>query len=278
MHHQILPNGGGDFDQTPAQFRSELEQLWRDGYYPVRAGDLVSGRLDVPAGKSPVVLTFDDSTNNQLAFLGGGRLTPNSAIGILESFSHSHPGFPATGTFFVLRQPFTGNGSTSTATLRWLAAHGFELGDHTKDHLPLNGLDDKDVQRELVLGRHVIVDAVPGYRVRIMALPLGAYPRNGKLAVHGAWGGETYSFDAVFLAGAEPSHSPFSVKFDPSQIPRIGTFDNGPTRNGMEYWLDLLKQEPSLRYVSDGDPKTISFPRDEEQYLGKRFRSRANAY
>src|SRR5205823_9884520 len=136
--------------------------LWREGYYPVRAGDLVSGQMDVPAGKSPVVLTFDDSPNNQLAFLPGGRLEPRSAIGILEAFSRSHPGFPATGTFFVLRQPFTGSGVPSNRSLRWLVAHGFELGDHTKDHKPLRFLTDTQVQQELVEGARVIHAAVPG--------------------------------------------------------------------------------------------------------------------
>src|SRR5207253_44739 len=110
---------------------------------------------------------------------------------------------------FVLRQPFTGNGSTSAKTLRWLVAHGFELGDHTKDHTVLRTVSDPEVQRELVLGRRIITSAVSGYGVRTMALPFGSYPRTAGLAVRGAWAGQTYRNEGVFLVGAEPSPSPF---------------------------------------------------------------------
>src|SRR5205823_8748111 len=87
MYHQILPSGGGDYDLTPAQFRAELQRLWRDGYVPITASDLIQGRIDVSAGKSPVVLTFDDSTNNQLAFDASGEVKPDTAVGILEAFA-----------------------------------------------------------------------------------------------------------------------------------------------------------------------------------------------
>ena len=114
MHHQIRPDGSA-YDLTAGQFRAELARLWTDGFYPVRASDLVSGRLDVPKGRSPVVLTFDDATNNQVAFAADGRLDPDSAVGILEAFSARHPDFPATGTFYVPRNAFDGNGSTAEA-------------------------------------------------------------------------------------------------------------------------------------------------------------------
>ena len=57
MYHQIRADGGGDYDLTPAQFRRELDQLYRQHYRPVRAIDLVRGRaarlghatLDLPS-------------------------------------------------------------------------------------------------------------------------------------------------------------------------------------------------------------------------------------
>ena len=134
------------------------------------------------------------------------------------------------------------------------------------------------MQRELVLGKRIITGAIRDYRVQTMALPFGSYPRNSALAVTGSWGGGSYRNDGVFLSGAEPSPSPFSVRFDPAQIPRIGTFDDKPIRFGMHYWLDLLRRDRSLRYVSDGDPRTISFPASEEQLLAPRFRARAQPY
>jgi peptidoglycan/xylan/chitin deacetylase (PgdA/CDA1 family) len=279
MHHQIRPHGSA-FDMTVAQLRAELTRLWRDGFYPVRAVDLVSGRLDVPKGKTPVVLTFDDATNNQVGFLPDGRLDPKTALGVLEAFSASHRDFPATATFFVPRNVFEGNGRRAEATLRWLVEQGFELGNHTKDHIALNTLNPARVQRQLVLGDRVLSDLLPGYKPRTMALPLGTLPHPSSLAVSGTWGGESYRFAGVFLAGAEPAPSPFSTKWNPAAIPRIRTNPNWDgTRDftaGM--WFDLLERNPELRYVSDGDPDRISFPRAKENQLSAQYRARANPY
>ena len=128
MHHQIRADGGGDYDLTPAEFRAELARLYRDGYRPVRAIDLVTGRLDVPAGKSPVVMTFDDSTKEQMAYDAAGNIKPNTAVGIMLDFARSHPDFKPAGTFFINREPFAGV-AEGPQMLRWLAAHGFEVAN-----------------------------------------------------------------------------------------------------------------------------------------------------
>ncbi|HKP18275.1 MAG TPA: putative glycoside hydrolase, partial [Gaiellaceae bacterium] len=279
MHHQIREHGS-IYDLTPAQLHAELTRLWRDGFYPVRAEDLVSGNLDVPKGKSPVVLTFDDADNNQVGFLPDGRLDPKSGLGVLTSFAAAHPGFPATATFFVPRNAFEGNGRPQAATLHWLLEHGFELGNHTKDHIPLNTLDAEGVQRQLVLGDRVLSDLVPGYRPKTMALPLGSVPRPASLARSGSWDGERYRFAGVFLAGAEPAPSPFSTKWDPAAIPRIRT---NPAWDGTRdftagMWLDLLERDPSLRYVSDGDATKITYPSAKDPQLAAPYRSRARPY
>ena len=72
MHHMIRPDRVGEYDQTPAEFRAELEYLWQHGYVPVNVGDLLSGKLDVPKGTTPVVFTFDDATTYQLDFTARG--------------------------------------------------------------------------------------------------------------------------------------------------------------------------------------------------------------
>jgi hypothetical protein len=279
MHHQIRPDGSA-YDLTAGQFRAELARLWSDGFYPVRASDLVSARLDVPKGRSPVVLTFDDATNNQIEFTSNGRLDPNSAVGILEDFSASHPGFPATGTFYVPRNAFDGNGRTPEQTFRWLVDHGFELGNHTRDHLALNTLGAAGVQRQLVLGDRLLSDRLPGYRPQTMALPLGSLPRPPSLAVSGRWNGDSYRFAGVFLSGAEPAPSPFSTRWNPREIPRIVTNPHwrGARDSTWGMWLDTLERNPGLRYVSDGNPKTISFPRAREVGLAPRYHNRAAPY
>jgi hypothetical protein len=279
MHHQIRLHGS-EFDMTPSQLVGELTRLWRDGYYPVRADDFVTGRMDVPKGKSPVVMTFDDADNNQVGFLPDGSIDPNTALGIMQAFAKSHPSFPAVATFYIPRNAFDGNGSTPGQTLRWLVEHGFELGDHTRDHKPLNTLDDTEIQRQLVLGSRVLSDRVAGYQAKTMALPLGALPDNRSLALSGSWHGQSYHFDGAFLAGAEPAASPFSKKFVPGAIPRIRPNPNWDGSRDFTggMWLDILEKNPSMRYVSDGNPAKITFPRSKASELAPQYRSLANPY
>ena len=282
MHHKIRADRVGDYDQTPAEFRVELERLWRQGYWPVRAADLATGRLgSVPAGRTPVVLTFDDSTQFQFSYDARGHIKPDTAIGILLAFQREHPAFPLAGTFYVNREPFAGV-ARGTQMLRWLVDHGFELGNHTKDHVPFSQLSGPvEVQRELVLGNEVIEGAVPGYHAETMSLPLGVLPKPPSLAVRGRWNGRSYSFRGVMLVGAGPAPSPFTKSFDRTRIPRIRSGHlpwRGDADFGAWHWLRQLEQDPQRRYVSDGDPATIAFPRALESKLRPRFRSRARAY
>ena len=64
------------------------------------ASALVTGKIDLPRGATPVVLTFDDSTRSQAALLPDGRIDPDSAVGIMLEFASDHPdfGLPARST------------------------------------------------------------------------------------------------------------------------------------------------------------------------------------
>jgi peptidoglycan/xylan/chitin deacetylase (PgdA/CDA1 family) len=280
MHHEIRADRVGAYDQTPAEFRAELEQLWREGYWPVTAADLVHQNLgSVPAGKTPVVLTFDDATRYQLT-IRGGKVDPTTAVGVLLAFARARPEFRPVATFYVLREPF-GGVANGAALMRWLVSRGFELGNHTKDHLPLSGLPPSGVSREIALGEAVITAAVPGYRVSTISLPLGEMPKPASLARTGRWKGTTYGPYGVFLVGANPAPSPFSNDFDAGAIPRIRS-SHQPWRGqrdfGAAFWLHELAQHPEQRYISDGDAAHVTFPRAQTEKLKPRFRLRARPY
>ena len=188
-------------------------------------------------------------------------------------FARKHPGFVPAGTFYVNREPF-GGVQESAELMRWLVRNGFELGNHTHDHLPLNGLSDDDVQRQLVTGADLIQRAMPGYDIETMALPLGAMPKRDKLAVRGAWRGKRYGPYAVLLVGANPCASPFSRAFDPRAVPRIRTSHagwNGERDFAFSYWMRELERNPKARFVSDGDPKVVSVRAGSEADLRPAF-------
>ena len=86
MYHQIVARTASDYDQIPAQFRGRLEQLYAHHFRTITAAAvLASGRVDLPAGTSPMVLTFDDSTVSQYAEQPDGTVAPDCAVGILLS-------------------------------------------------------------------------------------------------------------------------------------------------------------------------------------------------
>jgi hypothetical protein len=64
-------------------------------------------------------------------------------------------------------------------------------------------------------------------------------------------------------------------------VPRIRSapsWNGGEPDFGSAFWFDVLEQRPERRYVSDGDPNTISFPSELAERLAPRFAGRANPY
>ena len=278
MYHRVHPGAAGDYDLTPAEFRAELKRLWREDYVPVRTVDLVDGKLDVPVGKSPVVLTFDDSSVEQFGYTKKGVVDPDTAIGILLDFAKKHEGFPATASLYVNQRPF--NSSDYTKMLRELHERGFELGNHTLEHRDLRAASPQEVQRQLALGRKVVTDVIPDADVATLSLPLGISPEPARLAWEGKWRGIRYEHRGVLLVGWKPAPSPFDRSFDPRAIPRIrSSKQRGSVPSyGSEYWLDHLRKNPRERYVSDGDENTIAFPQGQKSRLARRYRDRALPY
>jgi hypothetical protein len=273
MYHQLLPDGGGEFDLTPAEFQRELQRLWRDGYRPARASDLLDGTFDVPRGTTPVVLTFDDSSPSQAALAPSGELDPDTMAGILVEFAKTHPGFEPAGTFYVNAEPFT-VGEETADLLATLVAAGFELANHTSDHHPLGTLAPDAAQQQLVLGNRIIHEYLPDAEIRTMALPHGSVPEPPDLALEGSWDGESYRFDGVMLVGAEPAPSPYSAAFVPDGIPRVRSTPDRSVENGSADWLDRLSRNPELRFVSDGDPVRITVAAGSESQVAEQFRER----
>ncbi|KJY34246.1 polysaccharide deacetylase family protein [Streptomyces katrae] len=273
MYHQLTEKPASVYDRTPADFRAELERLAREDYVPVTARDFQTGRIDIPAGTHPVVLTFDDSTNSQVRLGADGAPAPDTAVAILAETAKKHPAFKPVATFFVNADAFSATGSAKALT--WLKDHGYEVANHTGRHENLHSLDRAGAERAISAGQQAIERAAPGTRVTSLALPFGAMPEPAGTAVRGTG----YHYDGVYLVGANPSVSPFAKGFTPGAIPRIRSA--GPKDEDAEFgssrWLDKLAAGHS-RYVSDGDPATVAFPRAAQNELAPAFAQRARPY
>jgi len=274
MYHQIKADPKGGYDQTPEKFKAEMERMYSENYRPITAANFVAGKIDIPAGKHPVVMTFDDSSPSQAQIGPDGNPTADSALGMMEQFGKDHPDWHSTATFYVNDGSFAGD----TKVIPWLVAHGYEVGDHTLTHANLRQISSEQAQKEIGGEYSKILAQAPGYQVTTMALPFGIHPNESALAHHGTYNGVTYDLSGVMLVGSNPSPSPFSQKFDQYNIPRIrsGTSADGQLEG--KYWLDFLEKNPSGRYTSDGDPNKISFPKAKQANLSSKYSSEANAY
>jgi peptidoglycan/xylan/chitin deacetylase (PgdA/CDA1 family) len=249
--------------RTPANFRADLERLWERGYRLVALNDLIDGRIAVPRGTTPVVLTFDDSSPGQFKLIernGDWVPDPDCAVGILEAFEHRHPEFGRAATFYVLPGADPPNRlfnqkDLAARKLQYLASHGYEIGNHTLWHATLSKYPERVVRQQLATAQEWIQRDVPGYRIRTLALPMGVYPKDLRWAAEGAEGKTTYRHDAILMVAGGAAASPHSRAFDPYHLPRIQALESE-----LAHWLDYFERNPQERYVSDGDPGVITVP------------------
>ncbi|MCO5967348.1 polysaccharide deacetylase family protein [Actinoallomurus soli] len=279
MVHRVLAKPKSSLDRTPAQLYAEFTRLAQEGYVPVTAAEFVTGTMNVPAGRHPVVLTFDDGSPTHLAFDAAGAPEPDTAVGVIERVAREHPGFRPVATFFVNADPFA-LGDRAAAAMRWLAQHGFEVANHTTHHRDLAGMDHGAVAQEIGTDQKMIT-AATGIPPVTFAFPFGA-PARLSWAGHGAAGGARWNFQGMFLAGWRPADSPFEKDYDPRQIPRIRDDGRVPQDDCRRFcsiaWLDWLARHPDKRFTSDGDPATVAFPQAKMIYLAKGLAARACPY
>jgi len=249
--------------RTPANFRADLERLWERGYRLVALNDLLDGRVAIPRGTTPVVLTFDDSSPGQFRLIersGDWVPDPDCAVGILEAFERQHPEFGRAATFFVLPGADPPNRlfnqkALAGRKLQYLAAHGYEIGNHTLWHANLSKYPAGVVRQQLATAQEWIQQSVPGYHIRTLALPMGAYPRDIKWAIEGAERQIVYRHDAVLKVAGGAAPSPYARGFDPYHLPRIQALESE-----LAHWLGYFERNPQDRYVSDGDTSVITVP------------------
>ena len=247
--------------RTPDNFRRDLRRLWEKGYRLIALTDYLEGKISVPRGTTPAILTFDDSSPGQFRYLeraGEPVLDPECGLGILEAFAREHPEFGRAATFYVLpganppnrlfNQP-----QWAGKKLAYLAANGYEIGNHTLWHANLARYPEDVVRKQIAGAQEWVARSVPDYKLRTLALPMGAYPKDVQWAVSGTANGVTYRNEAILMVAGGPAPSPHARGLDRHRLPRIQAVEAD-----LGYWLAHFDRQPGERYVSDGDPATIT--------------------
>ena len=275
MYHHIR-EPEAEWSRTPDNFRSDLEVLYQEGYRPIRLIDYVRGYINVPAGTTPVVLTFDDGNDNNFNMIedAGGEwvIDPDSAVGVLIHFHEKHPDFRPHATFFINGGTPFGQPEFLSYKLNFLVNNGMDIGNHTETHLHLGDADRFRIQQELARIQMLVSHHVPNYAVNTFALPFGSRPRDEAAALHvikGEFEGVAYNNEAVLEVGWDPYHSPFHKDFNPHKIRRVRASETKVDNVGMYDWLASFESGSRRRYISDGDPQTIAIPADRADALGE---------
>ena len=275
LEYHLIGEPEGRWTRTPENFRKDLELLYSRGYRPVTLKEVVEKKIDLPAGTSPVVFTFDDASPGQFRYIernGQLEIDPNTAVGMWLEFGKTHPGWGNKGVFCMLSgaeagRSFFGNKDIEGQKTEWrhrkvkfLADEGFELCNHTLWHATLSKYNDTFAQEQIARLQLAVDSAVPGYQVTSFALPLGEWPPNKDVAARGSWtdpkSGKTttYNHSVVLLVAGGPARSPHDPEFDGLRTPRVQVYVNELQRT-----LDELDAKKS-RYVSDGNPGVVARP------------------
>jgi peptidoglycan/xylan/chitin deacetylase (PgdA/CDA1 family) len=276
MYHEVkgTVSDPKKLTRSIADFKQDLDLLYNAGFRPVNLGDVVNDHIDVPAGKSPVVLTFDDARASQFQLIETPselKIDPNCALGILDAFHKQHPDWSMRATFFVLPkskytlEPF-GQLGLGNDKMQYIVKQGMEIGNHTTSHHDMARMTPAQIQEEIGNANNAILEAVPDAKIQVMAVPMSRFPRDRKswkYLIQGEYQGKPYQYKAAFAAAWRPIPSPDAKNYNPLKLERIDSI-NG--LNGIRDWITKLTTTGSgyQRYISDGDPNVISYPKGDD--------------
>ncbi|MBE6151984.1 MAG: PASTA domain-containing protein [Firmicutes bacterium] len=273
--HDVLETDyiGGNVDKDGYQrtvnaFRQDLEFYYNSGYRMISLSDYIDGKIDVPLGKSPIILTFDDGLKNNILVTGldeNGEIIidPNSAVGILESFKEKYPDYNVTATFFLNGGLF-GQPQYNEKIIKWLINNGYSIGNHSYSHANFSNITKEQTINEIGRMYQMLENIIPEKYVKIVALPFGSpYSQtsdNFSYILNGVYNNLIYETVSTLRVGWESEVSPFNKNFNKNFLKRIRAYDN----NGKDFDIEMnFKILENNRYISDGNINTIVIPEEE---------------
>ena len=276
MYHAFVedPENTDQWTVTFDQFREQLDWLHENDFVLVGLNSVIEREFDVPAGKRPVILTFDDASARQFGLQesagGGYEVRPDTAVGVLEEYRAKYPEFVQSAFFAVL--PFNcftteDDPSTCEERLTWLVEHDYEVGNHTLTHENLTVVTDERFKKEVVEAAWWLYERLNGKNdlSDVLVLPFGAYPSADYQAAwlfDGFWHyGEYFVPSLVLEVGGGPTRSPFSLEWTTNQS-RANT-----DPETFWYWAEQIEAGEVEMFLSDGNPDVVTIPAGWEEYV-----------
>lgn len=260
-----------EWTRTLDQFRGDLQWLYDNNFTLIGMNELLNNAIAVPAGRHPVVLTFDDSSAGQFRLMqqpdGTMGVHPDSAIGVIEAFASKHPEFGRAAHMAVVSHNcFAREDAIATCEerLAWLVEHGYEVGNHTLNH---ENLDDRSNESfmDQIGGMYQWINGRVGGplgQAGVLTLPFGEMPdatihpdQVGMLRWGFSYNGEWVDIRAVVKVSGGPMYSPSSAMWDAWNISRFNT-----DQATIDYWFGAIERGEVVLYTSDGNPATVTVP------------------
>jgi len=275
MYHGISDNP--PYQRTATDFLKDLTYMYDQNYRLIPLSDYVKQTIDIEAGMTPIVFSFDDGlattfslkeTNGQLEVVEG------TAVAILETFLKDHPDFGTGACMFLhaTNNNYKGDG-TQKERLQWLLDHGYEIGNHTATHANLSKLNKEKVIEEIGRVDAFIGELFPEYEMNVFTYPFGARP---KKEYRDSWQTATYKDRKMsYVLGLREGPSgkmlpPMHKKFQWFNAPRVRGSEGA--EGDMTWFFNYYDQEhPELKYISDGNKMTLVVPEKSRDNINEQL-------
>lgn len=270
MYHGILDLP--PYHRIEEDFLKDLQYMYDNNYRLISMEDYKNNNINIKAGFTPIVLTFDDglSTTFSLEEVEGKLVAKKgTAIELLERFCNENPDFGKAASLYINggKNAFEGAG-TYEERLNWLVDNGYEIGNHTYSHPKLSQLNAEEIQKEIGMVDTLIKKAIKDYTVDVITYPHGIRPEESlrKFVVSGSYEGQSYNYSLGFREGPSgPMVPPLHIDFDPYNCPRVRGSDGA--EGDLWWWFNYYENHPKMKFISDGNPNRISVPQEYEDKI-----------
>lgn len=256
------------------EFEKLLETLYNNNFRLISMRDFIDHNISVPAGKFPMVFTFDDGTPGQYNLIevdGKLEVNPKSAVGVMLKFHEKHPEFGLKGVFYLNmdkeNKTFEGAGSLKER-LDILLGYGFEVGNHSWGHVKFGELKEKaEINERLGKNQKYLEGIIDGLKFYSLALPHGIEAPEALTGdmISGKYEGVQYINETIMAVGFLPSVPSIHTEYNPSYVRRIRSQGKVEEKYDLTYWLPLMTRD--RMYISDGNPDLVVVPENKVNYI-----------